>query len=224
MNRKKITAVVPIRKGSQRVPDKNFKDFYKGKNLLELKIENLKQTHLIDDIVVNTDSEEAIKIAKNCGVSYYKRDPYYASSHCTNTEHWCNLAETTISDYIIHTPCTAPMIKVKTYYDFINRFILSESHDSANTVGLVKDYLWLDNKPLNYDVTKVQNSQDLPDVMKLTFGISIISRKDMLERKSVIGSNPLFYVIDETEEVDVDTPLDFEFAKFLYKNKIRHEI
>jgi N-acylneuraminate cytidylyltransferase len=116
------------------------------------------------------------------------------------------------------------MIKVKTYYDFINRFILSESHDSANTVGLVKDYLWLDNKPLNYDVTKVQNSQDLPDVMKLTFGISIISRKDMLERKSVIGSNPLFYVIDETEEVDVDTPLDFEFAKFLYKNKIRHEI
>ena len=87
MNRKKITAVVPIRKGSQRVPDKNFKDFYKGKNLLELKIENLKQTHLIDDIVVNTDSEEAIKIAKNCGVSYYKRDPYYASSHCTNTEH-----------------------------------------------------------------------------------------------------------------------------------------
>ena len=41
MSRKKITAVIPIRKGSQRVPDKNFKEFFEGKNLLELKIEPL---------------------------------------------------------------------------------------------------------------------------------------------------------------------------------------
>jgi CMP-N-acetylneuraminic acid synthetase len=73
MNRKKITAVIPIRKGSQRVPNKNFKEFYKGKNLLELKIENLLQIQLIDEIVVNTDSEDAIQIAKKYGVSYFER-------------------------------------------------------------------------------------------------------------------------------------------------------
>ena len=164
--RKKIIAVIPIRKGSQRVPNKNFKEFWNGKNLLELKIETLKSIHLIDEIIVNTDSELAIQIAKNMGVSYYERDPYYASSECTNSEHWYNLAETTQTDFIMHTPCTAPMIQSKTYYDFINRFMLSE-HDSANTVGLVKDYLWLNGSPLNYDITKVQNSQDLPDVMKI---------------------------------------------------------
>ena len=62
--RKKITAVIPIRKGSQRVPNKNFKEFWNGKNLLELKIEMLKSIHLIDEIVVNTDSELAIQTAK----------------------------------------------------------------------------------------------------------------------------------------------------------------
>lgn len=224
MTRKKITAVIPIRKGSQRVPDKNFKDFYKGKNLLELKIEALKQVHLIDEIVINTDSEIAIDIAKKYKVSYYNREPYFASSQCTNSEHWHNLAETTQTDYIIHTPCTAPLLKSKTYYDFINRFILAEGHDSANTVALVKDYLWLDNQPLNYDTTKVQNSQDLPDVMKLTFGMSMISRDLMLDKRSVVGNSPLFYVVDEVESIDIDTPLDFEFAQFMYKKSIHNEI
>jgi CMP-N-acetylneuraminic acid synthetase len=216
MSRKKITAVIPIRKGSQRVPDKNFKDFYKGKSLLELKIESLKEIELIDDIVVNTDSDLAIEIAKKLGVSYFRREDYYASSKCTNSEHWENLAQTTDSDFIIHTPCTAPLIKSSTYYDFINRFMLSDN-DSVNTVGLVKDYMWLDNKPLNYDVTKVQNSQDLPDVYKLTFGISMISKQLMLKKRNLVGNNPLFYLVDEIEEIDIDTPLDFEFAKFMYK-------
>ena len=218
MSRKKITAVIPIRKGSQRVPDKNFKEFFKGKNLLELKIESLKQVPLIDEIVVNTDSEEAINIAKSNDISYFRRQDYFASSKCTNTEHWYNIAETTQTDLIMHVPCTAPFIKSKTYYDLINRFILS-SHDSANTVSLVKEYLWLNNKPLNYDINKVQNSQDLPDVMKLTFGISILARDTMLERKNVVGNNPMFYVVSDEESIDIDTPLDFEFAQHLYKNK-----
>ena len=183
MSRKKITAVIPIRKGSQRVPDKNFKEFFEGKNLLELKIESLKQVPLIDEIIVNTDSQEAIDIAKANNILYFRREDYFASNKCTNTEHWYNIAETTQSDLIMHVPCTAPFIKSKTYYDLINRFILS-SNDSANTVSLIKEYLWLDSKPLNYD-----------------------------------GNNPMFYVVSDEESVDIDTPLDFEFAQHLYKNR-----
>jgi N-acylneuraminate cytidylyltransferase len=216
MSRKKITAVIPIRKGSQRVPNKNFKEFWKGKSLLELKIESLKQIHLIDNIVVNTDSELAIEIAKKYGVNYHRRDDYFASSQCSQTEFFHNLADTTDTDLILHTPCTAPMIKSKTYYDLINRFLIS-SHDSGNTVGLVKEYLWLNGVPLNYDISKkVPNSQDLPDIMKLTFGASIISKELMLERKNVVGNNPMFYVVDEIEETDIDTQVDFDTAQCLY--------
>jgi CMP-N,N'-diacetyllegionaminic acid synthase len=86
MSRKKITAVIPIRKGSQRVPYKNFKNFHKGKSLLQIKIEFLKEIDLIDNITVNTDSDVAIDIAKNLGVSYFLRDDYYASSECSQSE------------------------------------------------------------------------------------------------------------------------------------------
>jgi N-acylneuraminate cytidylyltransferase len=216
MSRKKITAVVPIRKGSQRVPNKNFKEFYKGKNLLELKIENLLNVHLIDDIVVNTDSDDAILIAKKYGVSYFKREPYYASSDCSQSDFFHNLAKTTNSDIIIHSPCTSPLVKVDTMYDAINRFIIS-NNDSCNSVGLVKDYLWLNNLPLNYEIlnNNVPNSQDLPDVLKLTFGFNIISKELMVKQRNVVGNNPLFYMVDEIEETDIDTQLDFELAQFL---------
>ena len=46
---KKITAVIPVRKGSNRVKNKNLK-LFAGTNLLEIKINQLKQINLIDDI------------------------------------------------------------------------------------------------------------------------------------------------------------------------------
>ena len=54
MSREKITVVVPVRKGSQRVKNKNFKPFADS-NLLKVKLDVLKQVNVIDDIVVNTD-------------------------------------------------------------------------------------------------------------------------------------------------------------------------
>jgi N-acylneuraminate cytidylyltransferase len=57
----KITAVIPIRSGSQRVKDKNLRPFG-DTNLMKLKIDNLLQVPEIDEIIVNTNSDEAIGI------------------------------------------------------------------------------------------------------------------------------------------------------------------
>lgn len=57
----KITAVIPIRSGSQRVKDKNLRPFA-DTNLMELKIKTLLQVPELTSIVVNTNSEEAISI------------------------------------------------------------------------------------------------------------------------------------------------------------------
>lgn len=214
---KEITAVIPIRKGSQRVPGKNFNKFYKEKSLLEIKIESLKKVKFLNDIIVNTDSNEAIDIAKKSGVSYFRRDDYFASSECSQSEFFGNLGEVTQSNIIVHTPCTSPLVKSTTINSAIQKFLTNEN-DSCNAVGLIKEYLWYNKKPLNYKISnhQVPNSQDLPDIFKLTFGFNIIYRDIMIERQNVIGLNPEFYVVDELEEIDIDTKLDFEFAKFVY--------
>ncbi len=216
--RKTITAIVPVRKGSQRVKNKNFKPFADS-NLLEIKLNTLKQVKTIDKIIVSTDSIIAIETAKRLGVEYHERDNYFASSECSNSEFFENLAQCCEGDYLMYTPVTAPLIKVQTYYDFINRFSnVIDNHDSMLTASYIKDHMWLDGKPVNYDPQNAPNTQDLPDIMKLTYGISIISRENMIKHKNVVGKKPTFYILDGEETIDIDTPLEFKFAEFLYKN------
>ena len=76
---KKITAVIPVRKGSVRVKNKNIKPFA-GSSLLEIKIRQLKNVSQVDDIVVSTDCQEMAAIARGEGVKVHIRDKYHASS------------------------------------------------------------------------------------------------------------------------------------------------
>ena len=209
-------AILPARSGSQRIKNKNFKDFA-GKNLLRIKLEVLKRIDIIDSIVVNTDSEEALSMADEFEVEKFRREGYYASSECNNSDFFENLAENTDADFIMYSPCTAPLIKEETYYDFISRFRNGlDRFDSLTTVSPVKSHLWLDGKPINYDPNNSPNTQDLPDILRLNYGLSVISRQDMIKYRNVVGSKPSFYKLDDFEAVDVDNPIDFEFAEFLY--------
>jgi CMP-N-acetylneuraminic acid synthetase len=214
---KNITAVIPVRKNSQRVVNKNLRLFNK-KNLLIYKIEKLKQIKYIDQIIINTDSEEAIKIAKDLSVGFWKREDYYASSSCSNSEFWSHIADTTDSEYIMFTNSTSPLVKLETYNNIFKKFEETRNiNDSLNTVTEEKNFLYLDNKALNFNPKKAPNSQELPNIVKLNFAVNILSKKLMFKKKSVIGDNPYFFKLDQIEGLDIDTLFDFEFAEYLYK-------
>jgi CMP-N-acetylneuraminic acid synthetase len=214
---KRLTAVIPVRKGSQRVKNKSFRKFNK-KSLLEYHIEKLKKISSIDEIVVNTDSSEAISLAKRMKISYWKREKYYASSSCTNSEFWKHIGETTNSEFIMFTNCTNPLVKISRYQEIIKKFkTVKNKYDSVNTVTPVRDFLCENNKAINFKINKTPNSQDLPNISKLNFAVNILSRQTMIKRKSVLGIKPFFFEISQLESLDVDTKLDFQFAEFLHK-------
>ncbi len=214
-----LVAVVTVRKGSQRVKNKNFKPFA-SKNLLIHKINVLKKLKNLDEIIINTDSLQAIKIAKKMKVNFFKRDKYYASSTCSNSEFWSNIAKNTNSKYIMFTHCTNPLVTEKTYRNFINVFKKNQTRfDSFNTVSDVKEFLFLKNKPINFNPVKTPNSQDLPEIFKLNFAINIILTKQMYKTKTLIGKKPYFYKLNQIEGYDINTPLEFSFAEHLFNNK-----
>ena len=219
----KITAIIPVRKGSQRVKNKNFKNFYDGKCLLEIKINQLKKVKYIDEIVVSSDSSEAKKIAKLSKVSFHQREKYYASSSCSGSEFYKNLADSIKGDYLVYAPCTSPMIKSETFENFFQSFLLSkDKFDSFNTVKILNSHIWIKNKPLNYNPSRAPNSQDLPkDIFSLTYGINIISRGKMINFRNIVGKKPNFFPLDDIECTDIDTNLDFDIAKYLYKELVK---
>ena len=217
---KQLSAVITVRKGSQRVKNKNFKKFA-GKNLLIHKIEMLKKIRGIDEIIINTDSEKAINIAKKLNVNFFRRDPYFASSKCPNSEFWSNIAQNTKSKYIMFTHCTNPLVKKNTYQKFLKIFKkFKNNYDSFNSVSEVKEFLIKKNKPINFDFSRAPNSQDLPDIIKLNFAISILSTKLMYKKKSLVGNKPYFIKLNAVEGFDINTPLEFKFAEHLFKKKV----
>jgi CMP-N-acetylneuraminic acid synthetase len=61
-----FTAIIPVRAGSRRLPNKNIMPFW-GKNLLTYKIEQLLKVDEIENIVVSSDSDQMLEMAEKYG-------------------------------------------------------------------------------------------------------------------------------------------------------------
>ena len=216
MKQGKVTAVVAVRKGSQRIPNKNIKPFGNS-NLLEMKLNILKEVSNIDEIIVNSDCDNMLEIGKQYGCLIHKREDYYASSTVNNSAFHEHIANVTDTDFIFLAPTCSPFVTAESHDSAIEQFLHS-NYDSLTSIDIIKNHLWLDGKPLNYSLNNIPNSQDLPDVKRLNYGISIITKESMLKNKSLIGDTPDFYELDHFESIDVDTPFDFFIAEQIYKN------
>jgi len=219
----KITAIIPIRKNSIRLKNKNFLPFYKNKSLLEIKIDQLKNLKFFDEIVISSDSMKAKELAKKYQISFHKRKKYYASSKCPGANFFKNLADSINGDYLVYCPCTSPIIKKKTYRLFFKNFLENKNkYDSFNTVGELKTFIWKDHKPLNYDLLKAPNSQELPNNYNyLTFGINIIERKKMIKFRNIIGKKPKFVLLKKPETIDINDISEFKLAQILYHQCVK---
>ena len=137
------------------------------------------------------------------------------------SEVYKNMAENCDCDIIAYINCTNPLLEDITLEKAIKEYIqIMNEYDSLNSAHLVKEFLFYNNKPINYDLQHQPRSQDLPDIAALNFAINIISRKKMISNMNVVGENPLIYIIDEVEATDIDNPIDFMFAEFLYKKRM----
>lgn len=214
----KIKALVAVRSGSVRVQNKNIKPFA-GSTLLQVKIEQLKRIERLDGIVVNSNDEAMLKIAKDLGCEVVMRDEYYASNEVSMSDVYKNMAQNCDCDVIAYINVTNPLLKDETLIDAIKYYetmVKNESFDSVNSAHLIKEFLFKDDLPINYDLRNQPRSQDLPDISALNFAFNIISREKMIESKNVVGYKPKVYIIDEVEATDIDNPIDFEFAEFVY--------
>lgn len=215
----KIKALVAVRSGSQRVVNKNIRPFA-GSSLLEIKLNQLKRIPNIDGIVVNSNDDKMLEIASNMGCEVVKRDEYYASNQVSMSEVYRNMAENVNADVIAYINATNPLLNDRTIVQAIENYKKNISqYDSLNSAHLIKEFLFKENLPINYDLRHQPRSQDLPDISALNFAINIISREKMIECKNVVGYKPNIYIIDEVEATDIDNPIDFDFAEFVYKRK-----
>lgn len=217
-----ITAVIPVRAGSTRVKDKNIKRFADS-SLLEIKIEQLKRIHSIDEIIVSSDSTQMLEIAMEHSVKACRR-PYEYCDEKTKTfgEVVRYIAEHDVkSDIMMWTPCVCPCLSDGKINEGINIFkqILCGKlqYDSVASAVLFKEYLFDEEGPINFTKEHHVPSQKLPEWHYVVNCFFIANTADMSRWKFVYGSNPFLCEVSKTEGIDIDDQLDFEYAEYVYK-------
>ena len=212
----KVTAVIPVRGGSQRLKNKNLR-LIGEESLLARKIRILKDCRNVEAIVVNSDSEEMLEVARKMGVKAVKRDEAYALSTTSTNDAIFNVLSNSPGKHVMWAQVTSPLVSNQRIDEFIDTYFvkLKEGYDSLTTYKPLKEYIWDDNGPVNYKKGKHVNSQDLPRYKALTFTVMIINRELAVSKKYYIGDNPYFVQVTPEEAVDIDDGMDLYIANCL---------
>ena len=122
---------------------------------------------------------------------------------------------------IAYINVTNPLIQDETLIRCVRGY---ETHGndvaSVNTVHDVRDFMWLNGKPVNYDPYNQPRSQDLPNYYALNFACNIIKTSAMRKHGVIVGMPHMAIVIDKVQALDIDDVYDFEIAETLYKKTI----
>ncbi len=215
-----ITAIIPVRSGSTRCKNKNIRKFGNS-NLLRLKIQTLKKVSKIKSIMVSSNDNDMLKIAEEEGAIPVKRSEKYCTNLCSGSDMYCALAEAVPTENMLYTHCVCPFISVETYEKMIDVWYNERQYDSIMTAHELKEYLWHNNKPLNYEFDNAPPSQTIEGYYIPTFGACICNRDFVLKNRNIIGYKPYFYKVNQLEAIDIDTPLEFKTAELIYNNKIK---
>jgi CMP-N,N'-diacetyllegionaminic acid synthase len=218
-----VIAIIPARGGSKGIPKKNIK-LLLGSPLIAYTIELAKKNHFFDKVVVSTDSDEISEVSRTYGIDVVSR-PSELSGDLSRTEG----ALIHVLDYyknkgiefdtVVTIEATSPMRTEKTINKCIDRFINTDC-DSLVTVYEDRSYFWRENSlnklsPLFTD--QARRRQDRKPLYKEA-GVIYITSVDVLRKNnSIIGNNPIHYVVDEQEAIDINTNVDFFIVDNLMK-------
>ena len=214
----KVAAFIPIKLNSERLPNKNILPFKNGKPLVHYIQKTLLQVKNIDAIYVYC-SDISINEYILSGIHYLSRSRHLDRSDVPFNEVLKSFALEVKADYYVLTHATSPFIRPESIQKGIDK-VLFENYDSAVGVKRLYEFLWKDNRPLNYSLTNIPRTQDLPLIYAETCGLYIYSRELILNQNRRIGDNPYFVELSKIESIDINDKEDFIIAESVYNNLI----
>ncbi len=228
INNKTFLAIIPARGGSKRLPNKNILDLA-GKPLISWSVNAAIKSQYIDKVMVTTDSDEIMEVAKKYGAEVPFKRPDYLS---TDTAIRPDVIKHTIDfyknenqekfDYIVFLQPTSPL-RDESHIDKAIEDMLEKNADAMVSVCEVEHPVqWSGLLPDNKDMSNFLNDQDIKSrsqdfqiYYRLNGAIFICdSNKFMKSGCMFLQENIFAYVMPQNVSVDIDTEIDFMLARF----------
>ena len=214
----KTVALIPIKLGSKRVPQKNIKPFYDGTPLMSFIQKVCLESDRIDETYIYC-SDEKVKDYILDEVKFLKRPEFLNGDNINANDFIREFMKSVDADIYVNAHTTSPFAKVETINDCIDK-VKSGEYDSAFCAENIKAFMWKDGTPINFNPDKFPRTQDLPDIYAET-SIAYVFKKETFEKYNRrVGVKPFIKEVSKIEAMDIDYPEDFEIANIIYKEII----
>ena len=191
----KVSVYLPCRAGSYRIKHKNTRRFFKQDSLLSLKLNTLLTCSNVGEICVSTNDlvvmEQAEKICDN-RIKIFKRSEELCSSYTKTDDLVQDMQRICSGEVLLWTHVTSPFLTSELYSEMLAKFTSLKSHDSDDG-NKTSDFLWYQDKPLNYDrsLVKWPNTQTLEIAWEINSGF-IVSRETSVKYGDRIEKEAIF--------------------------------
>jgi CMP-N-acetylneuraminic acid synthetase len=214
-----MKAIIPVKKSSHRVINKNFKPFYNNLSLFDITVDKLIKSGIkTSDIYMSCEDNSMESLAEEWGINFLLRDPKLANNNtpipdvfrgiCDQISGdddiaWCQVINPLFDDY---AEC----------FDIWNNGL--KEHDSLVVVHPIRHY-FLDSsynpEGFGFGIWH-KKSQLLPFKYQLSFTLSILTRESIKDVGYYVGSKPFWYE-STGGVVDIDTEEDFKLAQSIFQ-------
>jgi CMP-N,N'-diacetyllegionaminic acid synthase len=236
----KSLGLIPARGGSKGIKKKNLRKI-NGKPLIAYTIEQALKSN-IDRVIVATDDEEIMNVAKKYGAECPFKRPKNIStskSHAFDiykyTLQWLKKNDNYIPDVLCVMLCTTPFRRIETINSCLKK-IKSKKYDWVFTINemehhpyraMLKKNIFV--KPL-FDIPNYKiwvNRQELPEMYRFNGGVFASFSQNILKNKEYNIDNLKYRnvkvgyeIMTKKESIDIDDPIDLEFVRFLMKKNV----
>jgi N-acylneuraminate cytidylyltransferase len=221
-----VLAVIPARGGSKGFPGKNIADLG-GKPLVAWSIEAAQSSGCVDRVVVSSDSEEIIDVARQFGADVPFIRPANLAEDDTTT--WETLAhvlnELPDFDLVVLLQPTSPL-RTATDIDAAVRLSVDSHAPVIGVCPAPKPPEWLyylgergHMEPVLSTDKALSRRQEARPAFAINGAIYVATVEWLLKNNSFMGPETLAYEMPAERSLDIDSALDLQMAASLLNSQ-----
>lgn len=216
----KTVALVPLRGGSKSIPKKNIKILL-GKPLAYWVLSSARDSRLIDEVFVSTDSDEIANVVSemNLGIKIIYRPLEYATDDASTESVMLHFMSENDFDVLVTIQATSPLLTASDLDSAVTQY-QELKFDSMLSAVRTKRFFWTDDaKAINYNPSHRPRRQDFRGSL-MENGAFYITKREILEKfQCRLGGNIGIYEMDAVTAVEIDEPEDWGIVERLLLNR-----
>jgi CMP-N,N'-diacetyllegionaminic acid synthase len=215
---RKVLAVIPARGGSKGLPGKNVLEVG-GRPLLAFSVEAAKTSGVIDHVILSSDDDDIIAVAKKCGCDVpFRRPPELATDSAATIDVVLHALDQMAGyDVVVLLQPTSPLRTAADIDGACAQFAQRGAPACVSVTLAEQSPYWMyhitgegDLRPVLAAPPGVTRRQDLPPVYALNGAIYVADVAWLRSSRNFLTPETVPYVMPVERSLDVDTAADFE--------------